>query len=154
MAKCTVCGKPAGFIMNMCPACIDADTKQRREKTEERLGPQPPINSALNIHKEPKDMDIGRIVKTIAIIEGVLSVIIALVLISKVGNADDGCSAVSSLSYFHCLSVASAATESARWIAAGWAIGGIMTAVVIYCIGYIACKADENNRLLLNVLNK
>lgn len=130
-------------MMSMCPACIEAGQKAVREGT----APAKPSST-----QEPaRDMDIGRIVKMIGVIEGVLSVIIALVLVSNTGDSDHACIGVPGFGYSDCLSAARAAATSAHWIAAGWAVGGIMAAMVIYCIGHIACRMDENNRLLLSL---
>lgn len=98
--------------------------------------------------------NIGRIVKIIAILEAILSVIVAAMLASRIGDKFQICDSFESTSnaWVHCVSTADEIITQAYWIATAWGIGGIVAAIIIYCIGYIACRTDENRCIMQALL--
>jgi hypothetical protein len=48
MAKCTICGAKAGFMMSVCDSCIQASAERRaREAEQKRLPVSPPTDREL-----------------------------------------------------------------------------------------------------------
>lgn len=99
---------------------------------------------------------IGKVVKAIACLEGIISIIAAIVMVSTTDIKYDLCDSVRMFDglWKPCLDNAEAAAMVTRRMGLAWGVGGIMAAVVIYCIGHIACVTDENNRLLRNIDEK